>query len=213
LVAGSISPDAGYLFGGLGVDELSHQLLPGTVFGMATGLVLLAFYCRVAPRVLAILPATCRDGLRPLLNIRLASAWTVILSLPIGVWSHLLLDSFTHSHGWLVRNLALLQTPVFMIYNHPIRVCHLLWYGFSFAGIAWLVLATRQWLAEQSTGDQVVEKKWHVWEALLGAALILPVELIHHLARSRLALVLVAGLSLGGVVVVAGRMVRARRAS
>ncbi|HZR21735.1 MAG TPA: DUF4184 family protein [Verrucomicrobiae bacterium] len=212
LVAGSISPDTGYLFGGLGVDVYSHKLVPGTFFGVISGLVLLAVYWWAGPRVLPLLARPSREMLRPLLVIKMPPTFPLLLSLAIGVWSHLLLDSFTHSQGWLVRHSALLQTPVFMIYNHAIRVCHLLWYGFSFAGIAWLILATRQWLEDQRTGNEVVKKKWHLWEALLGAALILPIEIIHHLARSRAALVVVAALSLGCVVVVAGRMVRARQA-
>ena len=208
MVAGSISPDTGYLFSGFGLDVFSHDLLRGTVFGVLAGLALLAVYCWAGPRVLRWLASPYQETLRPLLKINFTLAWPVILSLALGVWSHLLLDSLTHSEGWLSRHTALLQATLFTFHNHSIRVCHLLWYGFSFLGIAWLVLAARKWLEEQRDQGKSVKSESHLLEALLAAALILPIELIHHLVHSRFALVLVAVLSLGGMAVVLGRMTR-----
>jgi hypothetical protein len=44
------------------------------------------------------------------------------------------LDSFTHSDGWIVGHLSILQMPVFIFAGRTARVCHVLWYASSFAG-------------------------------------------------------------------------------
>lgn len=61
------------------------------------------------------------------------------VSIVLGVWTHLLWDSFTHNDGWMVRRVAALSAPVtFGGYNGT--VCHVLQYLSSALGLAVLAL-------------------------------------------------------------------------
>ena len=196
LVAGSISPDLGYLFGETGIADVSHTVLGGLGFGLVASLFMLgAFYAlgKVAiPRV----PSSVGEKLRPFWQPVHGPALTIVVSICIGIGTHLLLDSFTHTHGWLVLHLNLLQQPVLVLFGRQVKVCHILWYACSFVGIAWLVLALRAWQAVQPSHSAVPSRPVRLLEALLVATLVLPIELLHHLVRSRLGLAVVGGLSL-----------------
>jgi hypothetical protein len=56
----------------------------------------------------------------------------------VGVWSHLLWDSFTHLDGWVVHRVAALSAPV-TIHGHTGPVCAVLQYASSVFGL--LVMA------------------------------------------------------------------------
>jgi len=57
------------------------------------------------------------------------------VSIILGVWTHLLWDSFTHDEGWMVRRVAALSAEVsFLGYNGT--VCHALQYLSSALGLA-----------------------------------------------------------------------------
>lgn len=64
------------------------------------------------------------------------------VSLEIGVWTHLLWDSFTHDNGWMVRRFAALSAPVSFAGYHG-TLCHLLQYVSSVFGL--VVLALWYW--------------------------------------------------------------------
>jgi uncharacterized protein DUF4184 len=66
--------------------------------------------------------------------------WAVApVSIILGVWTHLLWDSFTHNDGWMVRRVAALSAPVsFLWYNGT--VCHILQYLSSVFGLAAMAL-------------------------------------------------------------------------
>ena len=71
------------------------------------------------------------------------AAWVfAALALIVGVWTHLLWDSFTHPEGWMVRRVAALSAPVtFGSYSGPL--CHLLQYLSSVFGL--IVMAIWYW--------------------------------------------------------------------
>jgi len=61
------------------------------------------------------------------------------VSIILGVWTHLLWDSFTHNDGWIVRRVAFLSAPVsFGWYSGT--VCHVLQYLSSGVGLAAMAL-------------------------------------------------------------------------
>ena len=65
------------------------------------------------------------------------------VSIILGVWTHLLWDSFTHNDGWMVRRVALLSAPVsFGWYSGT--VCHVLQYLSSGVGLAAMALWYRR---------------------------------------------------------------------
>ena len=64
------------------------------------------------------------------------------LAIVLGVWTHLLWDSFTHPEGWMVRRVAALSAPV-TIASYRGAVYHVLQYLSSALGLA--VLAVWYW--------------------------------------------------------------------
>jgi Domain of unknown function (DUF4184) len=64
------------------------------------------------------------------------------LAIVLGIWTHLLWDSFTHMDGWMVHRVAALSAPV-VIGPYTGTVCHVLQYLSSVFGLA--VMAVWYW--------------------------------------------------------------------
>ena len=178
LIIGSLSPDVGYFFGHFRLGEFSHRLLPGSFgFCLPVGLVLvLVFYIARLP-VVGILPSSHRRVFLPLCQRPDGSPFLIVISLLIGAWTHLFLDSFTHPDGWLVQCLPVLQVPVLPVGQHRLMVCEVLYAGCTFAGVAWLAFCYLRWL-EPAAGSPVPTKRGMKWGcALLLAGSILLVAL------------------------------------
>jgi hypothetical protein len=184
LVIGSLTPDASYVLGERAGAIFGHNL-PGTVaFCLPVGLVLVALFYGLRARVVSVLPAPYPRAFLPLCQRPVGSLWLVVLSLLIGAWTHLLWDSFTHTDGWCVRHLPVLQCAVFSVGSRTARVCHLLWYGCSFAGVIWLFLVFEKWKQACVNGGSGAPGRAVLRDAVLVAVLVLPIELAHHLVRS-----------------------------
>ena len=187
LVIGSLTPDAGYCLGSLGGRDwglFTHGMLGSVVFCLPLGMVLLALFYGLRSPVVRILPPPYQQAFLPLCNRSCSSAWVVVISLLVGTWTHLLWDSFTHSDGWCVQHLPVLDSVVFSVGGHTARVCHVLWYGCSFAGVIFLFLAFDKWKRACITGGAGASGKGRLLYAVLAAILVLPMELAHHLAGS-----------------------------
>jgi hypothetical protein len=74
-------------------------------------------------------------------------------SVLVGVWTHLLWDSFTHSSGWMVRHVALLRAPV-TIGWYTGELCHILQYVSSVLGVAVLWIWTVRHAPEVPRGTE-----------------------------------------------------------
>ena len=201
LVMGSVSPDAGYLLGPSRLEQISHQFPAGLCFGLVVGLGMLFGFYLLIPLLIQLSPLQLRETLRRLGQQPHGSIGVMGISVLIGAATHLLLDSFTHAQGWFVLHSPLLQKPGATIHFQEVRICHVLWYVTSFVGIAWLAMAFQKWrqMAVPDTGSPSV---WATFlSGLLVATLVLPIEIAHHLVRSRLGLVLVVllGLALAAV--------------
>jgi hypothetical protein len=194
LVIGSVIPDIGYLLPGEGPSDLSHQLIAGTGFGVLGGLAVLGLISVALPLWLPLVPITYRDELRRGLHLAPRMVPSIILSLALGTWTHLFLDAFTHAHSWLAEHWSLLRTPIVFVHGRDLRVCHLLWYLCSFIGLAWLVFAIREW--QQGHLKQPGSRRSHIFEGVVVALLVLPIEVLHHFVRSLLGMLLVAAFSL-----------------
>ena len=197
LVIGSIIPDLGYLGRPLGLDEISHRPLLGTgVFSVPAGLVLLAAFYGLRLPVVRRLPAHLRERFLPLCVRPIGPALGILLSLLIGIATHLLWDSFTHKSTWLFEQLPLLQLPLARFGRHQVRICHVLWYVSSFGGIAWLGWAYLDWLDSSGPPVSRSTRKARLGYAVLLALLILPLAALHHLVEMPLTDCLVGALTL-----------------
>ena len=152
LVIGSLSPDVGYF---CDAGNFSHRLLAGSFgFCLPVGLVcVLVFYGGRWP-VVGILPASYRRVFVPLCQRPAGNPFQIVISLLIGAWTHLLLDSITHPDGWLARRLPVLLAPVLLVGQHRFMACDILYAGFTFAGVAWLAYCYLRWL-EKAAGSSV----------------------------------------------------------
>ena len=196
LVVGSLVPDLGYLFGPLHLDELSHQLRGSLVCDLPLGLVALGVIYGLRSLALRKLPRAYQPEV-------LRAAWpaagtpvVALVSLLLGIWTHLFLDSFTHKGGWIVEHLPFLQLSIGTVGERNVRVCSILWYGCSFAGVAIVFVAFRNWQQKLVLARASGSGRGGWTGALLVALVVLPIELVHHLFRNWAGTVLVAVLIL-----------------
>ena len=144
LAIGAMIPDLPYFVPGrLGYLRFETHSVAGSfttclILGYAA---LAAVYLLRRPLTALLSPRArwlCLGALKPFRRRPLE--WlTAGVALLIGVWTHLLWDSFTHDNGWMVRRVAALRAPVSFGGYHG-TVCHLLQYVSSAVGLAVLVM-------------------------------------------------------------------------
>lgn len=192
LIVGSLSPDAGYCFGRLNIEEFSHSFIGGFGFGLPAGIVMLGLFYGLRSLVVGILPNRQRQILLPLCRRPFGSPFVAVVSLLVGIWTHLLLDSFTHKHGWLVEHLPILQAPIVSVDNRTLRLCNVIWYVCSFVAVAWLYFVYEHWT---ETIDMTAHRS-SIWarirNAFLVGILVLPIAMIHTLINGLLGICLSA---------------------
>jgi hypothetical protein len=196
LVIGAVTPDVPYYLPlgpsghplRVGLD--THSLVGACTVDLALGLLLLVVAVLLREPLTALLPARarwlCLEGLEPFR--RRAAEWLLApLAILIGVGSHLLWDSFTHSDGWAVRRIPALEDTV-TIGWYSGEVFHMLQYLSSALGLT--VLAW--WYARQHVPPGALaeddSRRAHAGPALLliaGAALLIGgVEALRYYSRS-----------------------------
>jgi hypothetical protein len=148
LIIGAIAPDlpsygpmryTGYLL------HETHRLRGSWSIDLPLGFAVLLLVFVLRRPLTVLLPARsrglCLQALAPYAQRPLE--W--LLALPailIGVWTHLLWDSLTHSDGWMVRRIEVLSRVV-TIGPYTGELCHVLQYVSSVAGLA--IMAVWYW--------------------------------------------------------------------
>jgi hypothetical protein len=144
LIIGAMTPDLPYYvparFGLIRPE--THSVTGSFTTCLALGYAALACVFLLRRPLTALLSARARwlylTALAPF-NRRPLEWALASVSIILGVWTHLLWDSFTHNDGWMVRRVAVLGAPVtFGAYNTT--VCHVLQYLSSAVGLAALAL-------------------------------------------------------------------------
>lgn len=211
LVIGSLCPDIGYCFGSLHLEKFSHRWLAGGIgFCLPAGwLLLLAFYLLRRP-VVQRLSARHRQIFEPLCLRPAALPAVTMVSLVVGAWTHILLDSSMHENGWFVRRLPILQASL-MVGSGRIEVCDLLYSLATFAGVVCIALAYLNWLERVAgtPGWVVPGFKWGA--TLLFSGLTLLLSLVNHEVSSPFSLVVIvvlAGMLAASFFMVAGWALR-----
>lgn len=152
LVIGSMVPDFDYVIP-LGVDRSFSHSLWGLLFyclpaGFAAYFV---YHGLIKPVVLSLLPR------QVLLRLPTSSGgtwypdlpiWVVMLSILVGVTTHLAWDSFTHAGAFFVARLPILGASLFEIAGYPVYTYKLLQHGSTVLGLGLIVLWTRRWYRE-----------------------------------------------------------------
>lgn len=191
LIAGSVAPDVGYAFGPLKLDVLSHTFAGSFIFSLPMGIFMLVLFYTLREGVVQCLPERDRQIFLPLCRQPIGAPLAIVISVLLGAWTHLIWDSFTHTHGWLVNHLPLLQTQLGKVAGHQLLVCHLLWYGSSFLGVAWLCFAYEKWRQAAAPAVSAASDKVRLRNALLVGLLVLPIETLHHLVNNSMGFALV----------------------
>lgn len=74
----------------------------------------------------------------------------IVVSLLVGIFSHLLWDSFTHGGGWMVRHIPALRTVFFTGIGGSRPLFNLLQHACTILGIAALTIAYVRWARTQA---------------------------------------------------------------
>jgi hypothetical protein len=150
LVVGAIAPDLHYF---IGVDHhfhATHTVAGAFYICLPSALGVLWLFQRVLKLPLISLAP---EGLQPRL-VRFAEPFPfgpgkrfgwILLSLLLGIFSHLLWDSFTHGRGYMVQHIAALRTFPFAQYGIYRPFYNLLQHLSSLLGLGILVSAYYQW--------------------------------------------------------------------
>ncbi|MET8894011.1 DUF4184 family protein [Streptomyces albogriseolus] len=122
LVCGAVAPDVPYFLGAAGIPvsaqswyepflnaTTSHQV-SGVAVPAVFGAALIAAYAVVRRPVVALLPARPSPVGRHRRGHPLRRSGWLLLSLAIGILTHLVWDSFTHADGYLVTHLRVLRS-------------------------------------------------------------------------------------------------------
>jgi hypothetical protein len=119
LIIGTLAPDFEYFIrlspgGGFG-----HTILGAVVFTLPVALIVLWLFHRIViVPVVSLLPRSMQRRLVPHLGkfafLPPARFALIVLSLLLGIATHILWDSFTHSHSWLFRHWSFLGEPMHM---------------------------------------------------------------------------------------------------
>jgi hypothetical protein len=192
LFCGSVSPDVGYLFKRWGWDEASHHLVQGLPFNLVAGSLLFVLYSLLAHRIAALLPAQCRPAVQAAVAQSRRGYPVVLLSLLLGIVSHLVWDSFTHKEGWAVENMDWLQIQLLTVAGLRFRLCHLLWYLSSFGGVFYLYFSYSLWRERNLKRNAPIPARALVFDAFVVATLSLLIAGFHHLVRNAAGQTLVA---------------------
>jgi hypothetical protein len=143
LVIGAVVPDLPYYVPArfIHLRPDTHSIAGAFTTDLLLGYLVLVAVCVLRRPLTALLTprarGLCLGALRPFTRWQ---EWAAApLAILLGVWSHLLWDSFTHENGWMVRRFALLSAPVSMG-PYTGTLCHVLQYLSSAFGLAVLAL-------------------------------------------------------------------------
>jgi hypothetical protein len=195
LVIGAVTPDVPYYLPlgpsgrALGVRLDTHSLIASFTVDLALGLVLLMALVLLREPLTVLLPARarwlCLQALEPFR--RRPIEWLLApLAILVGIWSHLLWDSFTHPEGWAVRHIPALSERI-TIGWYTGEIFHILQYLSSALGLIILAWWYRRLPVPPGAlaGDD--SRRAHAGPALLliaGAALLIGgVEAVRYYAH------------------------------
>ena len=164
-IVGSMAPDFPYIIGNIRYRDLGHEF-PGLIlFTLPASLLALWIFHSIIKRpVIQLLPAGMQDRLRDQsgqFDFLPASRFLAILTSTIlGITSHIVWDSFTHSYSWPWRHFAILQSWVRVpILNHRMPMFGALQYGSTVLGIVALAIWVLLWYRKSPVPAQPVRKR------------------------------------------------------
>lgn len=184
LVLGSATPDLAYLSASRRIDEIAHNWTGIFLFSLPVGVVTAWLLHRLGRLMVPAVPEPFRRILLPVVEQPLGALLTVAFSVILGAATHVLWDSFTHKEGWAVQHFAILNQPLGVLVKPGAKVCHVLWYLSTFAGVTCLALSYQKWRGTANGKPRAASSPVKWFNALCLAVLMIPVVLVHHLDHS-----------------------------
>lgn len=139
VIIGSMAPDYAFFVPFAPYRSSTHSLAGLFTFCLPVGLVLWFLYVRVMEKpTMALLPDAWREKLVPTGRIDARLIGRVSLGIVIGAGTHLLWDSFTHSHTWVTTAVPELRERSDALGGAPLY--HLLQIASSVFGLAVLMM-------------------------------------------------------------------------
>jgi hypothetical protein len=153
LVIGSMVPDLGYAFSAERMGEFSHRLVAGAfLFCLPVGFLVWLAFDRVREHAVAQLPLPYRATLSCPIRRQPWPPWIILISLLVGIWTHWLLDGFTHWNGWFVQHVPYLSYHLCRFGHVRMFAFDCLYYLCTFLGTFCVAMAYLAWL-QRSTGS------------------------------------------------------------
>ena len=125
LLIGCMMPDAGYYVPHV-PSYFAHSFLGSFTVSLPCGVFFWLLYLALRQSVCFLLPEPHRSALLEL--ARKPVKWSVryvasvIVSLLVGTWTHILWDGFTHGPGWFVQRIPWLQETAFVMGSNTFRI-------------------------------------------------------------------------------------------
>jgi hypothetical protein len=160
LVVGSMAPDFGYFFPGGYVHSRTHTLGSAIWFCLPASLVVWWLFQVLVKRALVELsPDWFRSRLIELApahpGVRLRGLHWVLLSLLLGIGSHLLVDACTHKAGFFVQLVPGLKKMFVAHGSWRLNGYRVLQHGFSFLGLIGLLVFAGYWLRKRNPAKSI----------------------------------------------------------
>ncbi len=186
LIVGSMSPDFGYYIGYFPMATFAHSIQGTFIFCVPIGILALCIAYTLWRPLCFTLPQPHREALLTLTlmqppRLSLRSALMAAISILLGAWTHTIWDSFTHSTGWAVQHISILQTPLIKLGNTTLHASYVLQQISTFIGGAVLVAMYVSWLSRQpviATNQNFSAERVRYWAisimAILAIALAVP---------------------------------------
>jgi len=172
LVIGSMVADLPYYVPSPVRASVTHTAA-GSWFDLLVGIIAFVWWqAALAPVARSIAPVGIRVRLAPGRTLRsflsLCQGILVLVSVCVGILTHIVWDEFTHGGRWGARHITWLATP-----RHGLSGYEWAQYASGLAGMVVLALTAARWWATTGTAPRVAPTRQHpgrLWLAIGGAA-------------------------------------------
>jgi hypothetical protein len=152
LVAGSLVPDLGYIFER---SDYTHTFYPGAfIFSFPVGLVLVLLFYAVRKPIVGAFPRRFRKVFQHLCAQPPSGPLIIVVSLFIGIGTHLILDSIAHENGYVAERTTFLQRTLFNIGPMEFTGSVVFYSVFTFLGVYWVGMAYWRWFENAAEGPR-----------------------------------------------------------
>ena len=148
LVIGCMAPDFEYFLHAGMYGRESHNLRGALDFALpATLILLVAFHVLLKRPIVALLPRAIQERvvLQEFKFWPISRLLLIVASALIGIATHLLWDSFTHTNGWVVRHFAWFREQGVVVFQHPWPNYKVAQHGSTVLGLVLLAVWLLHW--------------------------------------------------------------------